>query len=893
MRSARRPQLAAGPASSLAGARRWWPPVEATRLRLAGLGSVAAEARPLTGAAVTAAAAAAHPPPPLRTHLCGELRAAHAGAPVRVCGWVQHVRRLGATIVFLTLRDAYGVVQVTLACDGEGEGAAGAPVPVAPPELVALAGSLRLETVVCVVGTVRLRPAALANGAMPTGDVEVAASALSVLGAVSENLPFTIGPATGALAAIPEDTRLAHRPLDLRRPLLQRNLRVRSAVTHAIRSYLHGGCAPPFVEVETPALFRSTPEGAREFLVPARGLPAGRAYALTQSPQQHKQMLMVGGLDRYFQIARCFRDEAGRADRQPEFTQVDLELAFARADDVMAACEGIVAAAFAAASALSHARAGGGSASSSLAHVSHARAHVAPDIAPPLPAWAPLSLPLPRVTYTHALCVYGSDKPDRRWGMRIGDVTRVLLLQPTAAVEVEAGGGGTAGVARWWQPEPPVGSPGEPLHRVLERASTTGAPSHTRVPERAAEAQGGGNGGSAAVASDSSPPPPACWHPLEWDADLSPLLPTAVGVKAFVARGLGAALSRKEWDALGGVGSDVAERRWGTAGGAGGLFRVRVEADLSWRGSPVVKAVPPHAQQAVSAALGATGGDVVVLGCGPALAVCKALGAARLALAALCRRKALQQQQPPLPPSPDEPGAPSLATVDLFWVTDFPLFELADEALEGHASWRDGTGDGDGATLPQLQSVHHPFTAPREGRDAALLHAALQSSAPAAAQAAAAAALPAGAAPPAPASRPQLDGVAWRRLLGVRGQHYDLVCNGVELGGGSVRMHDAATQRGVLEAVLRVTPQQLEGFAPLLAALGSGAPPHGGLALGLDRLVALLVGPECAQSVRDVIAFPKSAAGNDALTGAPAEATPAQWAELHLAPVVAAARALD
>jgi aspartyl-tRNA synthetase len=256
----------------------------------------------------------------------------------------------------------------------------------------------------------------------------------------------------------------------------------------------------------------------------------------------------------------------------------------------------------------------------------------------------------------------------------------------------------------------------------------------------------------------------------------------------------------------------------------------------------------------------------------------------------VCRRKALlpplQQEDSEGQPRQHRDCAAPAASVDLFWVTDFPLFELADDAaLEGGRSHGPPRDDADAAPLPQLQSVHHPFTAPREGEDTAALHAAMQCGA---AAVAAAALLPAGAPPPA-ASRQQHD--AWRRVLGIRGQHYDLVCNGVELGGGSIRLHDAATQRGVLEAVLRVTPQQLEGFAPLLAALGSGAPPHGGLALGLDRLVALLVGPECAQSVRDVIAFPKSAAGNDALTGAPAAATPAQWAELHLAPTVAAGAA--
>lgn len=271
--------------------------------------------------AVAAAGLPAHAPATsaaYRSHLCGDLRAGHAGAVVRLCGWVQNVRRLGASIVFVTLRDAYGLVQLTFSDDGGSGGAtpgAAESSAAAGTGLAAAAGGLRLESVIAVTGVVALRPPEQRNAGMPTGDVEVRVTAMDVLGAVSaDGLPFALGPATSALASVPEDTRLAHRPLDLRRGVMQRNLRLRSAVTQAIRGFLHGGLSPPFVEVDTPTLFRSTPEGAREFLVPTR--QPGKAYALTQSPQQHKQMLMVGGLDRYFQVARCYRDEAGRADRQ-------------------------------------------------------------------------------------------------------------------------------------------------------------------------------------------------------------------------------------------------------------------------------------------------------------------------------------------------------------------------------------------------------------------------------------------------------------------------------------------------------------------------------------------------------------------------------------------------
>lgn len=742
-----------------------------------------------------------------RSHLCGELRREHAGLSVKLCGWVQNVRRLGSTIVFITLRDAYGLVQLTFSSEPGQQDPSSAASVVASPELVTLAGSLRLETVITVSGVVASRPASLVNPAMPTGEVEVIASSLDVLGPVTENLPFTIGPSTSALGSVPEDTRLAHRPVDLRRDAMQRNLRVRSAVTHAVRRLLHEASHPPFVEVETPSLFRSTPEGAREFLVPSRQTPPGRAYALTQSPQQHKQMLMVAGVDRYFQIARCYRDEAGRADRQPEFTQIDLEMACAEAGDVMGVTEGVLATAFAATAALGGGR---GSASPILGHVGK-HSHVA-AVAPALPAWAPLRTPLPRVTYTHALCVYGSDKPDRRHGIRIGDITGVLLRQGLDSANEASG---------------------HPLAATI----------------------------SAARASELLQPSESAWFPSESDSDLSPLLPSAVGVKAFVAPGLGSSLSRKEWDA---VGAEV-DRAVGGPQSSVHVYRVKVEPDGTWKGSPVIKVVPAHVQQAITAASGAVAGDMVVLGTGSALPLCKALGTVRLALAEARRRKGL-----PVPADavvPDAPGG--TVSADVFWVTDFPLFELPEEDNENEEQGVSGSGAAS-AGPARLQSVHHPFTAPRDD-DAPLLLELMASS-------------PGEAAASAGGAPPSFDPAVLPRLLCLRGQHYDLVCNGVELGGGSIRVHSPSLQRFILAHVLRVTPAQLEGFRPLLSALASGAPPHGGLALGLDRLVATLVGPGCAASVRDVIAFPKSAAGNDLLTGAPALATAEQWEEVHLRP---------
>ena len=237
-----------------------------------------------------------------RSHLCGELRGGHAGLAVRLCGWVQNVRVMGGSLVFLTLRDAYGLVQLTFRNENgaapttaesssERSSIATSELAASTVDLVAVASSIRLESVIAVSGVVARRPAELVNPAMPTGEVEVLVSSLQLLGSVSESLPFTIGATTAALTSVPENTRLLYRPLDLRREIMQRNLRLRSAVTQSIRHCLHSACTPGFVEVETPSLFRSTPEGAREFLVPTRH--PGKAYALTQSPQQHKQLLMV------------------------------------------------------------------------------------------------------------------------------------------------------------------------------------------------------------------------------------------------------------------------------------------------------------------------------------------------------------------------------------------------------------------------------------------------------------------------------------------------------------------------------------------------------------------------------------------------------------------------
>jgi aspartyl-tRNA synthetase len=545
-----------------------------------------------------------------------------------------------------------------------------------------------------------------------------------------------------------------------------------------------------------------------------------------------------------------------------------LELSFATPADVMAVTEGVVAAAFDTARAFSAAAGSGAAPPHPLPpHVAAQAAHMA-TVSPPLPAWAPLALPLPRLTYAHALCVYGSDKPDRRWGMRLGELSRLLLAE--------------AGDAPPDAAPAPAGVPPSPLHTVLRHLRATGS--------------SGSSSGAAGVV-----------RPGEGDVDLSPLLPGAYGVRAFAAPGLSAAVTRKEWDALTAdvaraVTKGAAPAAAAAAGGdddaqlatlatAPAVFCLRVEPDGSWRGSPAVtKALPPAAQRAATAALGAAPGDAVVLGAGAGLPLCTALGTARLLVADARRRRGLPLPTDAVggstvvaasPPPPRaaangareadarQPGggaAPAALHPDLFWVTDFPLFELADVNSPTQAP--SPSPSPLAAALPRLQSVHHPFTAPHPD-DAPLLARLMD-------------AVDKGSNGGAPA----LAAATADALLRVRGQHYDLVCSGVELGGGSVRVHDPALQGFIFAHLLRVSPSQLEGFRPLLDALAAGAPPHGGLALGLDRLVATVAGPGAAASVRDVLAFPKSAAGNDLLTGAPAALEPHQWAELHLAPVV-------
>jgi aspartyl-tRNA synthetase len=582
----------------------------------------------------------------MRTHMCGVLGTGDVGQTVRLCGWVQRRRDLGG-LVFLDLRDREGVVQVVVN-----------PAEVSP-EAVRAAEAVRAEFVVRVEGAVARRPEGTVNPRLATGEIEVRARSVEIL---SPSLTPPFSPADEG--DVDEALRLRYRYLDLRRPRMVANLVLRHRTAMAVRQALD---ALGFVEVETPMLIRSTPEGARDFIVPSR-LQPGRFYALPQSPQLFKQLLMVAGLDRYFQIVRCFRDEDLRADRQPEFTQIDVEMSFVGQDDVIAATETVVAEAVGA--------------------VRGVR----------------VATPFPRLSYAEAMLRYGSDKPDLRVEVEIADLT------PIAA---------SAGVDRF-----------------QEAAAAGGVLRGLRVPGRAGA-------------------------------------------------------SRRELDELTAV---------AVAAGAGGLATLALTPDGA-RG-PLARRLTPGALAAVAERTGAREGDLVLLVAGPETVVAAALGRLRLEVA---HRYGLRRDD---------------GSLRFVWVTGFPLLE-----------WSDVDG--------RYAAVHHPFTAPMAD-DLPLL-----------------------------ATDPGR----------VRAQAHDLVLNGVELGGGSIRIHDREVQERVFD-LLGIGPQEARArFGFLLEALQYGAPPHGGIALGLDRFVMLLAGEA---TIREVIAFPKTASAADLLTGAPGEVDATLLRDAHI-----------
>ena len=574
----------------------------------------------------------------IRTHDAGALRAEHAGQTVTLAGWVARRRDHGG-VAFLDLREASGVVQVVVRDE-------------------AVAHSLRAEYCLKVVGQVALRPEGNANPLLPTGEVEVIAAGVEVLSPAAP-LPFPID----EHVEVGEEARLKHRYLDLRRSGPNHALRLRSKVNKAARDVLD---AEAFVEIETPTLTRSTPEGARDFLVPAR-LQPGSWYALPQSPQLFKQLLMVAGMERYFQIARCYRDEDFRADRQPEFTQLDIEMSFVDQDDVIAVAEQVLVALW------------------RLIGVD-------------------LATPLPRMTYAEAMARFGTDKPDLRLDLELVECTEYFRDTP---------------------------------FRVFQ----------------------------------------------------------APYVGAVVMPG-GAGQPRKQLDAW---------QEWAKQRGARGLAYVLVQEDGDL-GGPVAKNLSETERAGLAAHVGARPGDCVFFAAGPVKASRALLGAARLEIG---RRGGLIDQD----------------AWAFTWVVDAPLFEPADEAT--------AAGDvavGSGAWT----AVHHAFTSPQDFETFDTD--------------------PSGA-------------LAWA---------YDIVCNGNEIGGGSIRIHRQDVQKRVFAVMGIDDGEAQEKFGFLLDAFAYGAPPHGGIAFGWDRIVALLAGTD---SIRDVIAFPKSGGGFDPLTAAPAPITPEQRKE--------------
>jgi len=583
----------------------------------------------------------------LRTHEAGTLRADHSGQTVTLTGWVARRRDHGG-VAFLDLRDASGVAQVVVRDEVLSEGDA---------------HDLRNEYVVKVVGEVRLRPEGNANPDLPTGEIEVIAERIEVLNE-SAPLPFQID----ERVSVGEEARLKHRYLDLRRPGTKSAgyaLRLRSKVNAAARGVL---AERDFVEIETPTLTRSTPEGARDFLVPARLAP-GSWYALPQSPQLFKQLLMVAGMERYYQIARCYRDEDFRADRQPEFTQLDIEMSFVEQDDVLELGEAVVTALW------------------KLVDVD-------------------LKTPFERMTYHEAMRRFGTDKPDLRFGQELVECTEFFK---------------------------------DTTFRVFQQEY----------------------------------------------------------VGAVVMPG-GASQPRKQLDAW---------QEWAKQRGARGLAYVLVQEDGTL-GGPVAKNLTDTERDGLAAHVGARPGDCIFFAAGATKASRALLGAARLEIGRRC-------------------GLIDEEAWSFLWVLDAPMFEPTAEA----------TASGDVALgYSAWTAVHHAFTSPKQEFEATF------DTDPGAALAYA----------------------------------YDMVCNGNEIGGGSIRIHRRDVQERVFEVMGLSEEEAQEKFGFLLDAFQYGAPPHGGIAFGWDRIVALLAG---AESIRDVIAFPKSGGGYDPLTAAPAPITPEQRKE--------------
>jgi aspartyl-tRNA synthetase len=589
-----------------------------------------------------------------RTHHCNELRPEHAGQTVLLAGWVHSRRDLGG-VLFIDLRDREGRTQTVFD-----------PADLAK-DVFDAATKLHAESVIEITGKVRVRPVGTNNDRIATGQIEVLVKELVVLNH-ADPLPFQIDDPEAA-AKVSEETRLKYRFLDLRRPEMTHNLRLRSKVAAATRVFMD---EQGFLEVETPILFKSTPEGAREFLVPNRREP-GTFYALPQSPQQFKQILMVSGIERYYQIARCFRDEDQRADRQLEFSQIDVEMSFIDREDIYALIEGLLKRVW--------------------------KTALGMDIA----------TPFKRVSFQEALNRWGIDKPDTRFGMELVDFTEDFKA---STFKVFSGAVASGGV-----------------------------------------------------------------------------------VKAMNAKGMAGATQ----------GQIETMTEYAKSFGAKGLAYIKVE-NGEWK-SPIVKFLSEAEKNALKTRLAIEEGDLILFAADQWLNACEILGKIRLYCADVLKSQGKLTIDP--------------KRFDFLWVIEFPLLGFDREQNRWYSS-------------------HHPFTAP-VAEDIPLLK-----------------------------TDPKK----------VRGQHYDIVVNGVELGGGSIRIHQPDVQKTIFEELLQIPPDETKlRFGYMLEAFRYGAPPHGGIALGFDRLCAILCN---TPSIRDVIAFPKTAKGVDLMTDTPTTVSPKQLRDLYI-----------